>query len=96
MAGIHQTPGHMGIPERQSPEFPSRLLLNLPKVLGRKQKTLEGLCLHTVFSWPFFFSLSAEPPIGLPLSIFWIQWVPLVWLPTPVRVVVLTLREGHC
>jgi hypothetical protein len=67
--GIHQPHSTWGTPERQSHVFPSRLLLNLPKVLGRKQKTLQGLCLHTVFSWLFFFP-SAELPIGLLLSIF--------------------------
>lgn len=40
---------HMGIPKRQGHVFPYRLLLNLPKALGRKQKALQGLRLHTVF-----------------------------------------------
>lgn len=78
---------------------PKRLLLNLPKLLGRKPRTLEGLCLHTVCGRPFFLSFFFLLSFFLFLSLFlffffraahwsalehfWTQWAPLVWLPTP-------------
>lgn len=49
---------------------PYRLLLNLPNVLCRKQKALQGLCSAYSICLVGLFFFSAEPPFGLPLSIF--------------------------
>lgn len=49
--------------------------------MGRKQKTLQGLCLHLVGL--FFFFLSRVTHWSA-LEHFWTQWAPLVWLPIPV------------
>lgn len=73
--------------------FPSRLLLNLPKVLGRKRKTLGGVsvCVQCLVDLP----PPSRPTHWFALEHFWTQWAPLVWLLIPVHVVALTLYGEH-